>query len=109
MKTLETQNQTIETKTDDLEARSIRENLLFMAYQKQTMKTEVLVKQFLAEKLNIVQDIILDRTHRLGKPRGNNRSVVVTFHSYKDRELVRTTPQTKSAELQNINQGVGIQ
>ena len=34
---------------------------------------------------------------------------MVKFHSYTERELVRTTTQTKTAELKDVRQGVGIQ
>ena len=34
---------------------------------------------------------------------------MVKFHYYCERELVRTTAQTKNAELRNLHQGVGIQ
>ena len=110
VKMLETQNQTLENKTDDLEARSMRENLLFHGIPELPNENcELQIKQFLVDKLSIDDDIKLDRAHRLGKPKGNNRPIVVKFHSYKDRELVRTTAQTKANELKNFNQGVGIQ
>lgn len=35
--------------------------------------------------------------------------IVVKFHSYKERELVRTTAITKSANLKALNLGVGVQ
>ena len=111
VETLETQAQTLETKTDDLEARGLRENLLFHGIpESANEKCEMVVKQFIGEKLRILQDVTLDRAHRLGKPRnGKVRPIVVKFHYYSERELVRTTAQTKSAELRNIHQGVGIQ
>ena len=80
VKTLETQNQTIESKTGGLEAISMRENVLFHGIPEANNENcEVLVKQFVAEKLNIVQDITLDRAHRLGKPRGNNGRKLLTL------------------------------
>ena len=110
VKNLETQNQALENKTDDLEARSMREILLFHGLPETNNENcELLVKRFFVDQLNIDKEIILDRAHRLGKPRGRTRPIVVKFHSFTDRELVRTTAQTKSAELKNINQGVGIQ
>lgn len=70
-----------------------------------TLETQSQTLESKTDDLNINEDIKLDRAHRLGKP----RPIVVKFHSYKDRELVRTTAQTKAAELKSINQGVGIQ
>ena len=47
----------------------------------------------------------------VGKPKGRVRPIVVKFHSYTDRELIRTIANDKSDFLKkkNINQGVGVQ
>lgn len=110
MKNLATQNETLEAKANDLEARSLRENLLFHGINEtQNENCETLVKQFIAEKLNVTQDVTIDRAHRLGKPRNKTRPIVVKFHYYTERELVRNRAFEKSAELKATNQGVGVQ
>lgn len=107
---LETQNQNLEAKANDLEFRGLRENLLFHGLQEtQNEDCEQIIKQFIAEKLEINQNVTIDRAHRLGKPRNRTRPIVVKFHSYKERELVRNTAVTKSAELKALNLGVGVQ
>ena len=108
---LETKTQNLETKTNDLEARGLRENLLFHGIpETKDENCELLIKQFVNEKLLILRNLTLDRAHRLGKPGyGKTRPIVVKFHYYGERELVRTTAQTKSAELKDAHQGVGIQ
>lgn len=110
MKKLADQNETLEAKANDLEARSLRENLLFHGINEtQNENCETLVKQFIAEKLNITQDVTIDRAHRLGRPRNRTRPIVVKFHYYTERELVRNKAFEKSIELKASNQGVGVQ
>ena len=107
---LETQNQTLKAKANDLKFRGLRENLLFHGLQEtQNEDCEQMIKQFIAEKLEINQNVTIDRAHRLGKPRNRTRPIVVKFHSYKERELIRNTAMTKSAELKALNLGVGVQ
>ena len=110
MKKLTTQNEALEAKANDLEARSLRENLLFHGINEtQDENCEIFVKQFIAEKLNITQDVTIDRAHRLGRPRNRIRPIVVKFHYYSERELVRNNAFEKSAELKATNQGVSVQ
>lgn len=107
---LQTQNQNLETKANDLEFRGLRENLLFHGLQEtQNEDCEAMIKQFIAEKLEITKEISIDRAHRLGRPTNRTRPIVVKFHSYKDRELIRTTAMEKVTELKASNQGVGVQ
>ena len=47
--------------------------------------------------------------YRLGKPRGRTRPIVVKFHQYSDRELIRTKAADKRDFLKTQNQGVGVQ
>ena len=88
----------------------VYQNLLFHGINEtQNENCEILVKQFITEKLNITQDVTIDRAHRLGKPRNRIRPIVVKFHYYTERELVRNKAFEKSAELKAINQGVSVQ
>ena len=81
--TLESKNKSLEDKTNDHEYRSMRENLLFHGIKESTNENcELLVRRFIAEHLDIGEDIKLDRAHRLGKPKGRTRSIVVKFHEY---------------------------
>ena len=110
IKTLETKNKTLEDKTNDLEFRSMRENLLFHGIEEsQNENYELLVKRFIAEDLEIGEDIKIDRAHRLGKPKGRTRPIVVKFHKYRQRELVRVTAGDKFEALKTVNKGVGVQ
>jgi DNA repair exonuclease SbcCD ATPase subunit len=108
---LELKNITLESKANDLEARSMRENLLFHGIAETNGENcETLVKSFITDTLNIKEQITLDRAHRIGKPNSNGpRPIVAKFHSYRTRELVRTTAATMATELRNAEQGVGIQ
>ena len=107
---LETKNKTLEDKSNDLEFRSLRENLLFHGIAEGPNENcEDLVHEFLTQTLEIGQMVKIDRAHRLGKPKGRVRPIVVKFHSYKDREMIRTTATEKSDKLKGLNQGVGVQ
>ena len=52
----------------------------------------------------------IDRAHRIGRPTaGKCRPIVVKFHSYKQRELVRKAAQDRVEALKAENQRVGVQ
>ena len=107
---LKAKNETLEAKANDLEFRSLTENLLFHGILETPKEDlEALVKHFIAENLEIAQDIIIDRAHRLGKPRGRTRPTIVKFHQYTDRELIRTKAAEKSKLLKTVKQGVGVE
>ena len=92
VKDLETKPQNLEPKADDLEARGLRENLLFHGIDETANENcEKLVKDFIRDKLRMPQEVTLDRAHRLGKPWDRVRPIVVKFHYYRERELVRLT------------------
>ncbi|MEW8545055.1 MAG: hypothetical protein AB2693_16140, partial [Candidatus Thiodiazotropha sp.] len=104
----------LENKITDLEARSMRENLLFHGIQETPNENcEVKVKEFMVSELsfdeNSVNSITLDRVHRIGRgPRGPGftRPIVAKFHKYSDRERVRDAGYTKRQELQIKNMSV---
>ena len=74
---LETQNQNLEAKANDLEFQGLRENLLFHGLQEtQNEDCEQMIKQFIAEKLEINQNVTIDKAHSLGNPRNRTRSIV---------------------------------
>ena len=110
VKKLEEKNATLEEKTNDLEFRSLRENLLFHGIPEgQNENCETLVKQFVADKLDIGQEITIDRAHRLGKPKGRVRPIVVKFHEYTERETIRLKANDRREALKASYQGVGVQ
>ena len=98
-------------KCNDLESRSMRENLLFHGFDESNgEECEQVIKDFIANKLEIDTIITLDRTHRLGRPKTTGPiPIVAKFNEYKQRELVRTTSITKSAALRADHQSVDIQ
>ena len=104
VKKMEDKNATLEEKTNDLEFRSLRENLLFHGIPEgQNENCETLVKQFVADKLNIGHEITIDRAHRLGKPKGRVRPIVVKFHEYTERETIRLKANDKREALKASN------
>ena len=78
----------------DLQSRSMRDNLLFMGVPEVSAMEEEdccdFVQTFGAEKLNIHEEIHIDRAHRIGrKIEGKCRPIVAKFSQYKQRETVR--------------------
>ena len=98
----------LESKVTDLEARSMRENLLFHGIpESHNENCELLIKQFMAAELKIEHEIVdamvLDRVHRIGRyAKGPNfvRPIVAKFHKYTDRERVRELGYNMRDELQ---------
>ncbi|KAH3806358.1 hypothetical protein DPMN_134677 [Dreissena polymorpha] len=89
----------------------MRENLLFYGCPEVLNENcEGTVKSIISGKLRIVENITLDRVHRLGKPsNGKCRPIVAKFHYYQQRKLVRTTAITKTNDLKTTGLGIGIQ
>ena len=107
---LESQNKNLGDKTNDLEFRSLRENLLFHGIPKSSNENcELLVKEFISRHLEIGYEILIDTAHRLGKPKTKTRPIVVKSHYYNQRELIRTTANDKIENLRALNLGVGVQ
>ncbi|KAH3839003.1 hypothetical protein DPMN_112423 [Dreissena polymorpha] len=108
---IKTKTDELEAKTNDLESRSMRENLLFYGLSESEQENcQQKVIQVISERLQLTDDIILDRAHRLGKPaHGKSRPIVAKFHYYSQRELVRTTATSKYDVLRNEGLGIGIQ
>ena len=62
---LKSQNIELESKTNDLEARSMRENVLFFGFKEsENEDCSTIIKQFIYEKLEIVEPVMLDRAYR---------------------------------------------
>lgn len=79
----------------DLQARSMRDNLLFFGID-EAADNDVnencieAVQKFCAEKLEIDDTLVLERAHRIGKRKqGKPRPIVVKFNRFQQRETVR--------------------
>ena len=124
--TISKNEQRFEDATDkllDLEARSMRENLIFYGLPEvqtqggemmtQSENCEQLVKELISNKMQMdPSSITMDRAHRLGGPRAKKpRPIIVKFHRYSDREDVRMKSRdtTIKTALNGSNLGVGVQ
>ncbi|MEW8544929.1 MAG: hypothetical protein AB2693_15495, partial [Candidatus Thiodiazotropha sp.] len=102
-----TQKQKVQDKLNDLEARSMRDNLLFLGIEEtQAENCSEKVKKFCEDELQLTHDtvdsIIIDRAHRIGKVKvGSVRPIVVKFNRYGEREMIRTKANEMRAALRN--------
>lgn len=103
--------QNMESKITDLEARSLRDNLLFHGFKEESDEDcEKKITDMINTTLQIDKTIVFDRVHRLGQIRGPRpRPIVAKFHQYKDRELVRKTSYDHVDKLKAEGIGIGIQ
>ena len=110
---LSEKNAELDKKLVDLEARSMRENLMFYGIPEEGEKEncEAKVKQVITDILHMesVDGIIFDRAHRVGQKSASTRPIVVKFHYYTQREKVRQTAFGVADELKAAKLGVGAQ
>ena len=81
-------------------------------HERQNEDCEVLVKQFINEKLEIPQagNLSFDRVHRMGPPaHGKVRPIVEKFHYYKEREAMGNKSFELADKLKAVKVGVGAQ
>ena len=112
--TLKVSNSKLESKVIDLESRSMRENLMFygIAEGGDDENCEDLVKRVCRENLQVTtaNQMLFDRAHRVGRKSGGKvRPIVVKFHYYHERELVRKRSYDHADALKAVNLGVGAQ
>ena len=70
----------------------------------------LLIKNLIADQLQMTEEIAFDRVHRIGQPKpGSNRPIVAKFHYYTQRENVRTIAINKSQDLRSAGYGISIQ
>jgi chromosome segregation ATPase len=101
----------LESKVQDLEWRSMRENLMFFGIPEQTSETgdcSVIIREFCQTQLCMdnTQDFEIDRAHRIGKQRtGAIRPIVVKFHKYEIKERIRSKSYERrdALKLANVN------
>ena len=115
-KKIEERRTQMEDKLTDLECRSMRDNLIFYGIPETAAEDcENKVKELCKEKLGILNadTFVFDRAHRLGSEQNTRkpRPVVVKFHLYKEREIVRNKSfeRETSDRLRRENLGVGVQ
>ena len=94
----------LQKKILDFDVQSRRSNLIFdgiTEIDSETWdKTEEILKQILAEKMDIMDDIKFERVNRIGKKIPEKpRPIIAKFHSFKDRNIV----WTKRNELQGTS------
>ena len=88
-------------KIADLEERSCRNNLRFDGFQEETNETweesERIITDFVKEKLEIEEDILIERAHRTGKiqrndgKRNRKTTIVVKFLNFKYKSRILHT------------------
>ena len=113
-KNLEKETNFMKEKMVDLESRSIRENLMFYGIPEagREENCEELVKTVCKDtlKLENADQMLFDRAHRVGaRPGPKPRPIVVKFHYYHERELVRKRSFDYSDTLKSGNMGIGAQ
>lgn len=100
---IKTKQQQTEEKLTEVQWRSMRENLIFTGIDEDETDVynencEEKLCEFFSSKLNIHDEMPLDRVHRLGKYKGQQpfpRPIIAKFHRFRDRERVRfAAPET---------------
>ena len=135
IKEFEEKQKTMNYKICDAENRSMQENLIFYGipegpskHKKSENKNsesmdiaqpeaeiencKLEIKAFIEENLSLdASKMCFDRAHRLGNPfrAKTPRPIIVKFHSYEEREVVRNTAYRLKDELRTKNLGVGVQ
>ena len=112
--TLKSSNLKLESKMVDLESRSMRENLMFygIAEGGDDENCDDLVKGVCRDilKVTTAHQMLFDRAHRVGRRYGAKvRPIVVKFHYYHERELIRKRSFDHADALKDANMGVGAQ
>ncbi|CAB3981030.1 Hypothetical predicted protein [Paramuricea clavata] len=109
---LEQDNTTLRNKIVDLQARSMRDNLLFFNIpERDKENTTEMIHELLETKMEIHDarnKVKIDRSHRIGRKRERNqkpRPIVVKFNYHQDREYV----QLNTKKLKGTKIGVSEQ
>lgn len=121
MKAMEIKQGSINDRVLDGEFRDMKDNLIFyglpegpptQTYEQEAVECEDRVKEFITSQINVNTDnMTFERAHRLGNPTTSKkpRPIIVKFHKYKDRELVRNGANKVKDHLKSSNRGVGTQ
>lgn len=112
-KSLSDESAKLDTKLIDLEARSMRDNLMFYGIPEggPNENCEELVKGVCADVLRMEnpRNMLFDRAHRVGQRSARTRPIVVKFHYYSEREKVRQVSFDRADQLKAANLGIGAQ
>lgn len=93
MKALKTENKMLKEKVIKIESQSRRCNLRFYGFPERRHENPADCKRLVLRMLNQagfkLQDIAIERAHRLGPPKSqNNRPIIARFFHFGERELV---------------------
>ena len=90
-----------------LQAQSMKENLIISGIPEgRAENTETVVKNFIAEKLEIPDEVDFQAVHRLKhKPGGGPRSIVVRFEKRKDKtRVLKASPKLRGQDIHVFEQ-----
>lgn len=95
----------------EIETRAMRENLISYGLKEQESKhCETMVKELIEQQLYIeTNNMKFDRAHRMEVTARKPLPLVVKFHDYQHRELVRQKAQESREILKQSNHDIGIQ
>lgn len=87
----------------DLQARSMRDNLVFTGLKENERENiEDVLQDFIKSTLEIDTEIHFDREHRIGKKvHGKSRPIIAKFTNYKEKEMVRKSASSALKKLGN--------
>ena len=107
---LREEKETMETKLDELECQSLRENLLFYSLPENDINNCVsTIKELCTKVLEIpsAKDHLIEKAHRIGrKSHGKPRQILASYHYIAERD-VRLKSYDKADELKKAGYGVG--
>lgn len=109
--TLSTDKDQLKYKVNDLETRSMRENLMFYWLREtRSEDCDAEIKNFCRDKLDMeASSMIFDRVHRFsGVTARNPLQIVAKFHKYHEREQLRQKCSDRNNKLKAASQSVGI-
>ena len=86
----------LEYKSIDLEARTRRKNLIFQDFcESRDQSCTNIITEFLKAKMNISEDIVIDRAHRLGRFKSSTiRPIIVALRDYTATERIMSATHT---------------
>ncbi|XP_061196027.1 uncharacterized protein LOC133204318 [Saccostrea echinata] len=94
LETIREANEKLQSSVTDLQARSVRDNLVFSGIPEHAWEdTERLLQDFIQRRFRLGYDISFERVHMVGKWSEFNeypRNIVAKFSFFKDREFIRT-------------------
>ena len=104
IKRIKEENSELKKRVVDLQARSMRDNLLFFNIRESDGEDpESLVKELIKEELKISEDVEFARVHRIGRKAPHKiRPIVAKFEKYKMREKVKFEGWKRIKEMKEL-------